>query len=107
VLADSKPIKQYLVGFAAETTSNDEDLIASDKSKLESKKANLIVGNKVSKSVGINSDENEVIMVTATEAVHLPKADKLLLADAMWDFIVKQLAKVGREEKSPVEPDLA
>jgi len=107
VLADSKPIKQYLVGFAAETTTDDDDLIASAKSKLESKKADLIVGNKVSKSVGISSDENEVIMVTANEAVLLPKADKLLLADAMWDFIVKQLAKVGREEKSPVEPDLA
>ena len=107
VLADSKPIKQYLVGFAAETTTDDDDLIASARSKLESKKADLIVGNKVSKSVGISSDENEVIMVTANEAVLLPKADKLLLADAMWDFIVKQLAKVGREEKSPVEPDLA
>jgi len=107
VLADSKPIKQYLVGFAAETTTDDDDLIASAKSKLDSKKADLIVGNKVSKSVGISSDENEVIMVTANEAVLLPKADKLLLADAMWDFIVKQLAKVGREEKSPVEPDLA
>lgn len=107
VLADSKPIKQFLVGFAAETTTDDDDLIASAKSKLESKKADLIVGNKVSKSVGISSDENEVIMVTANEAVLLPKADKLLLADAMWDFIVKQLAKVGREEKSPVEPDLA
>jgi len=107
VLTDSKPIKQYLVGFAAETTNDDDVLIASAKSKLESKKADLIVGNKVSKSVGISSDENEVIMVTANEAVLLPKADKLLLADAMWDFIVKQLAKVGREEKSPVEPDLA
>ena len=107
VLADSKPIKQYLVGFAAETTTDDDDLIASAKSKLDSKKADLIVGNKVSKSVGISSDENEVIMVTANEAVLLPKTDKLLLADAMWDFIVKQLAKVGREEKSPVEPDLA
>jgi phosphopantothenoylcysteine decarboxylase/phosphopantothenate--cysteine ligase len=107
VLADSKPIKKYLVGFAAETTTDDDDLIASAKSKLEGKKADLIVGNKVSKSVGISSDENEVIMVTANEAVLLPKADKLLLADAMWDFIVKQLAKVGREEKSPVEPDLA
>ncbi len=107
VLADSKPIKQYLVGFAAETTTDDDDLIASAKSKLDSKKADLIVGNKVSKSVGISSDENEVIMVTANETVLLPKADKLLLADAMWDFIVKQLAKVGREEKSPVEPDLA
>lgn len=106
VLADSKPIKQFLVGFAAETTTDDDDLITSAKAKLESKKADLIVGNKVSKSVGINSDENEVIMVTANEAVLLPKADKLLLADAMWDFIVKQLAKVGREEKSPVEPDL-
>lgn len=107
VLANSKPMKQYLVGFAAETTNDDDVLIASAKSKLESKKADLIVGNKVSKSVGISSDENEVIMVTANEAVLLPKADKLLLADAMWDFIVKQLAKVGREEKSPVEPDLA
>lgn len=107
VLAESKPIKQYLVGFAAETTTDDDDLITSAKSKLESKKADLIVGNKVSNSVGISSDENEVIMVTAKEAVLLPKADKLLLADAMWDFIVKQLAKVGREEKSPVEPDLA
>lgn len=107
VLADSKPIKQFLVGFAAETTTDDDDLITSAKAKLESKKADLIVGNKVSKSVGISSDENEVIMVTANEAVLLPKADKLLLADAMWDFIVKQLAKVGREEKSPVEPDLA
>lgn len=106
VLADSKPIKQFLVGFAAETTTDDDDLITSAKAKLESKKADLIVGNKVSKSVGISSDENEVIMVTANEAVLLPKADKLLLADAMWDFIVKQLAKVGREEKSPVEPDL-
>jgi phosphopantothenoylcysteine decarboxylase/phosphopantothenate--cysteine ligase len=107
VLAESKPIKQYLVGFAAETTTNDEELVASAKSKLESKKADLIVGNKVSKSVGISSDQNEVIMVTAKEAVLLPKADKLLLADAMWDFIVKELAKVGRVEKSPVEPDLA
>jgi phosphopantothenoylcysteine decarboxylase/phosphopantothenate--cysteine ligase len=39
VLADSKPIKQYLVGFAAETTTDDDDLIASAKSKLESKKS--------------------------------------------------------------------
>ena len=107
VLAESKPLKQYLVGFAAETTTNDAELISSAKSKLESKKADLIVGNKVSNSVGISSDENEVIMVTANEEVRLPKSDKLLLADAMWDFIVKELAKVGRERKSPVEPDLA
>jgi phosphopantothenoylcysteine decarboxylase / phosphopantothenate---cysteine ligase len=107
ILADSKPLKQYLVGFAAETTANDDELIASAKSKLESKKADLIVGNKVSNSAGINSDENEVIMVTANEEVRLPKSDKLLLADALWDFIVKELAKVGRERKSPVEPDLA
>jgi phosphopantothenoylcysteine decarboxylase / phosphopantothenate---cysteine ligase len=107
ILADSKPLKQYLVGFAAETTANDDELIASAKSKLESKKADLIVGNKVSNSAGINSDENEVIMVTANEEVRLPKSDKLLLADAVWDFIVKELAKVGRERKSPVEPDLA
>ena len=107
VLSENKPVKQYLVGFAAETVNNSEDLVSLAKNKLEKKKADLIVGNKVSASVGISSDENEAVLVTRNQAISLPKTDKLALADAIWDFIVKDLAKVGQERMSPVEPDLA
>ncbi len=107
VLSENKPVKQYLVGFAAETVNSSEDLVSLAKNKLDKKKADLIVGNKVSASVGISSDENEAVLVTRNQAISLPKTDKLALADAIWDFIVKDLAKVGQERMSPVEPDLA
>ena len=107
LLSASKPVKQYLVGFAAETTDSDDELVSLAKNKLQSKKADLIVGNRVSSSLGINSDENQVIMVSKDEAISLAKSDKLVLADAIWDFIVKDMTKVGQVRKSPVEPDLA
>jgi hypothetical protein len=46
-------------------------------------------------------------MVSKDEAISLAKSDKLVLADAIWDFIVKDMTKVGQVRKSPVEPDLA
>ena len=107
MLSASKPVKQYLVGFAAETTDSDDELVSLAKNKLQSKKADLIVGNRVSSTLGINSDENQAIMVSKDEAISLAKSDKLVLADAIWDFIVKDMTKVGQVRKSPVEPDLA
>ena len=107
LLSASKPVKQYLVGFAAETTDSYDELVSLAKNKLQSKKADLIVGNRVSSTLGINSDENQAIMVSKDEAISLAKSDKLVLADAIWDFIVKDMTKVGQVRKSPVEPDLA
>jgi len=107
LLSANKPVKQYLVGFAAETTDSDEELVSLAKNKLHSKNADLIVGNRVSSTLGINSDENQAIMVSKDEAISLAKSDKLVLADAIWDFIVKDMTKVGQVRKSPVEPDLA
>ena len=107
LLSASKPVKQYLVGFAAETTDSDDELVSLAKNKLQSKKADLIVGNRVSSTLGINSDENQAIMVSKDEAISLARSDKLVLADAIWDFIVKDMTKVGQVRKSPVEPDLA
>jgi len=107
LLSANKPVKQYLVGFAAETTDSDEELVSLAKNKLQSKNADLIVGNRVSSTLGINSDENQAIMVSKDEAISLAKSDKLVLADAIWDFIVKDMTKVGQVSKSPVEPDLA
>ena len=107
LLSASKPVKQYLVGFAAETTDSDDELVSLAKNKLQSKKVDLIIGNRVSSTLGINSDENQAIMVSKDEAISLAKSDKLVLADAIWDFIVKDMTKVGQVRKSPVEPDLA
>jgi phosphopantothenoylcysteine decarboxylase/phosphopantothenate--cysteine ligase len=107
LLSANKPVKQYLVGFAAETTDSDEEIVSLAKNKLQSKNADLIVGNRVSSTLGINSDENQAIMVSKDEAISLAKSDKLILADAIWDFIVKDMTKVGQVSKSPVEPDLA
>jgi phosphopantothenoylcysteine decarboxylase/phosphopantothenate--cysteine ligase len=107
LLSANKPVKQYLVGFAAETTDSDEELVSLAKNKLQIKNADLIVGNRVSSTLGINSDENQAIMVSKDEAISLAKSDKLVLADAIWDFIVKDMTKVGQVSKSPVEPDLA
>ena len=107
LLSASKPVKQYLVGFSAETTDSDDELVSLAKNKLQSKKADLIVGNRVSSTLGINSDENQAIMVSKDEAISLARSDKLVLADAIWDFIVKDMTKVGQVRKSPVEPDLA
>jgi len=107
LLSANKPVKQYLVGFAAETTDSDEELVSLAKNKLQRKNADLIVGNRVSSTLGINSDENQAIMVSKDEAISLAKSDKLVLADAIWDFIVKDMTKVGQVRKSPVEPDLA
>jgi len=107
LLSANKPVKQYLVGFAAETTDSDEELVSLAKNKLQRKNVDLIVGNRVSSTLGINSDENQAIMVSKDEAISLAKSDKLVLADAIWDFIVKDMTKVGQVSKSSVEPDLA
>lgn len=94
-LASSKIDKQYLVGFAAETVTTDDELTQLAKAKLEKKNVNLIVANKVSENIGINSNENQAILVTKKSIIHLPKAEKLVLAEAIWDFIVEDLAKVA------------
>lgn len=87
--------KQYIVGFAAETVESDEELVSLARVKLTKKQVNLIVANKVSENLGIGTDVNEAILVTSKRTKNLPKAEKLVLADAIWDFIVEDLAKVA------------
>lgn len=87
--------KQYLVGFAAETVSNSDELISMAMEKLTRKNVDLIIANSVSEHQGIGTDDNQAILVTHKTTINLPKSDKLTLADGIWDFIVKDLAKVA------------
>jgi phosphopantothenoylcysteine decarboxylase/phosphopantothenate--cysteine ligase len=77
---------RLLVGFAAET----QNLSQEARRKLESKNADMIVGNLVGEDLGFDSDENEVTLALRTgELIPLPRASKREVADRIFDEILK------------------
>jgi len=81
-LGESKPAGQVLVGFAAETS----DLVAHATSKLERKKADLIIANDVSApGAGFAHDTNSVSIVSRSGVTTHPSMSKLAVADAVLD----------------------
>jgi len=93
-LTKNKRVNQYFVGFAAETVKDQTELIELSRLKLASKNCNLIVGNPVGHNLGIGQDLNSAVLVSKNSTEIVPEVDKLTLADAIWDFVVKDLAKV-------------
>ena len=77
-----------IVGFAAET----ENLIDNAKKKLISKKLNLIVANDVSdSSIGFDSDENEVFLISEKEELKIAKTSKEKVSRKIIQFISKNI----------------
>lgn len=74
---------QVVVGFAAET----EDLEANARKKLESKGADLIVGNLVGPHRAFGTDDNQVLLVDAQTTEELPLMTKTALAQELLDHI--------------------
>jgi phosphopantothenoylcysteine decarboxylase/phosphopantothenate--cysteine ligase len=75
-----------LIGFAAET----ENLLDNARAKLIAKRADAIVLNDVSRAdIGFNSDRNEVTIVTASETIAVPEADKLEIAQKILEATVR------------------
>ena len=84
---------QTVVGFAAE---HGGDAIGRARAKLERKGADLIVLNDVSDpTIGFDSAENEVLLVTATDEEEVPKASKDAVADAILDRVERLRATAG------------
>jgi len=76
---------QTVVGFAAE---HGGEAVARARAKLARKGADLIVLNDVSDpTIGFDSAENEVLLVTATDEEEVPKASKDAVADAILDRV--------------------
>ncbi len=74
------------IGFAAET----EKLIEHAQAKLARKQVAMIIANDVSDtSIGFNSDENQVHLVTATGNLALPRTSKTQLARQLIDNIAQ------------------
>lgn len=83
---DNKP---FVVGFAAET----HDVITYAKDKLQRKNLDMIVANDVSDtSIGFNSDNNKVTIITEAAELILEEASKYQLSLDIVQSIAKEMA---------------
>lgn len=81
--------RPFAVGFAAET----EQVLEHARGKLERKLLDVIIANNVAvQGIGFNSDNNEVVLVTANDQQPLPLMGKQQLADAL----IERLAAMYR-----------
>jgi phosphopantothenoylcysteine decarboxylase/phosphopantothenate--cysteine ligase len=84
-LSASRSASQVVVGFAAE---HGGDAVGRARAKLERKGADLIVLNDVSDpTIGFESAENAVTLVTAADEIEVPKAGKDAVAEAILDRV--------------------
>jgi phosphopantothenoylcysteine decarboxylase/phosphopantothenate--cysteine ligase len=86
----------FLVGFAAET----QNLETGARAKLERKKLDLIVANRVGDGAGFDATDNELLLLWPGGKEHLPRADKLALARSLLVRIAGLRAQpAGRRSK--------
>ena len=87
LVSDNNPDLK-IVGFAAET----ENMIDNARKKLSSKNLNLIVANDVSdSSIGFDSNNNEVTLITEKEELKILKTSKEKVARKIVQFISKNI----------------
>ncbi len=76
--------KQVMVGFAAET----DDVVENARKKLRAKGADYVVANFVGEGGAFDSDDNEVVVVSAEGERSYPRSSKSAVADALLDHIL-------------------
>jgi phosphopantothenoylcysteine decarboxylase / phosphopantothenate---cysteine ligase len=87
---DSRPL---VVGFAAETGDERRDVLTLGREKLARKGCELLVVNDVGGGQVFGRPDNEVVILGRDGAeVHVPRADKATIADAVWDAVVRARA---------------
>jgi phosphopantothenoylcysteine decarboxylase/phosphopantothenate--cysteine ligase len=83
-LARQRQPHQTIIGFAAE----DSEDIARAQAKRERKGVDLIVLNDISDPAqGFDSDDNAVVLISATDATHVARAPKQQIAAAILDRV--------------------
>lgn len=96
-LVDNRRDGQVIVGFAAETGDDEGDVLKHARAKLAAKGCDLLVVNDVSGGEVFGARDNEVVILTAGDAgnvsqVQVGRADKAVVADAVWDAVAQRLA---------------
>ena len=78
----------YIVGFAAETSN----VTNNASKKLNSKNLDMIISNDVSdKTIGFDSDDNEVHVITENETIFLKKDKKIKIAREILNIIALKI----------------
>jgi phosphopantothenoylcysteine decarboxylase/phosphopantothenate--cysteine ligase len=103
-LAARRSAGQVLVGFAAE---HGERMLDYARSKLQSKGLDVVVANDISSAdAGFDVEDNEVVVLTDADEVHLGRASKREIADGILDVVTRLRegpgAKVGDDGGAPV-----
>jgi len=78
---------QRIVGFAAETAGDDEELRERGRRKLARKGADLLVVNRVDWDRGFEAADNEVVILAPSGVVAGASGTKRAVADALWDAV--------------------
>ena len=93
-LAEGRTNGQVLVGFAAETGA---EALTRAREKLERKRVDLVVFNDVSRDdIGFDTEDNEVVLVTASAERRLAKAPKDRIASTIVDTAEELLRERAR-----------
>jgi phosphopantothenoylcysteine decarboxylase / phosphopantothenate---cysteine ligase len=93
-LAEGRTNGQVLVGFAAETGAEG---LTRAREKLERKRVDLVVFNDVSRDdIGFDTEDNEVVLVTASAERRLAKAPKDRIAATIVDTAEELLRERAR-----------
>ena len=80
--------RPFTVGFAAETT----DVLSYARDKMLRKKLDMIIANDVSDaSVGFNSEQNEVTVITPEAETPLEKANKSVIANKLIALVAQSV----------------
>jgi phosphopantothenoylcysteine decarboxylase/phosphopantothenate--cysteine ligase len=86
---DSRTAGQTIVGFAAETGDETAAVIEYGRKKLAAKGCDLLVVNDVSGGAVFERADNQVIILDRSGGQQsLPREDKSLVADHVWDAVM-------------------
>ena len=89
-LSHSARADQVIVGFAAETETDDEALLAIARGKLQRKGCDLLVVNRVGWSDGFGTERNEVtVLARGGDILISASGTKLSVADSILDVITR------------------
>jgi phosphopantothenoylcysteine decarboxylase/phosphopantothenate--cysteine ligase len=88
-LVDARQPGQRIIGFAAETETDRDALLALGRAKIERKGADLLVVNRVGWSEGFGTESNAVLIIdSAGDIVSEASGSKASVADRILDLLV-------------------
>lgn len=105
-LAAARKPGQVVVGFAAETATDRDELLALGRAKVARKGADLLVLNRVGWMDGFGAPDNEVVVIDGTgEVVGEAVGSKRSVADRLLDVVLAHRAGTVRPDAGEPAPE--